>query len=192
MSHARTRHPGDDIGLDWAIKVTKLCLGALFTMRGIPQIYYGTEIGLEGWRTGDNDCDMRRDFPWDIIGDDNHPKPQFRKEHEIYEWTKDLINLRKRNAALKYGVTITLWSDYFVYAFMRIAADDVALVIINNGYTKMQDPINLYLNPLKIPKRVVDMIKGGLKHWKTGKTLTVQNDNVLVMIDGKTIDIYCR
>jgi len=191
MSHARTKHPGEDVGLDWAIRVTKLCLGALFTMRGIPQIYYGTEIGLEGWRTGD-DRDLRRDFPWHVIGSDNHPKPQFHKEHEIYEWTRDLIHLRKESEALKYGTTITLWSDNLVYAFLRIATDDVVLVIINNGYDKMPIPIQLDLNMSVIPQRVVEMITRGLKHWKTGQDLTVQNGKVLVTVDGKTIDIFCR
>ena len=54
MSHARTKHPGEGNGLEWAIRVTKLCLGALFTIRGIPQIYYGTEVGLEGWKAADD------------------------------------------------------------------------------------------------------------------------------------------
>ncbi|MFZ2632067.1 MAG: alpha-amylase family glycosyl hydrolase [Desulfosalsimonadaceae bacterium] len=192
ISHARTKHTGDGDGLDWAIRVTKLCLGALFTMRGIPQIYYGTEIGLEGWKAGD-DRDMRRDFPWHVVGSDHHPKPQFRKEHEIYEWTRDLIHLRKGNAALKYGTTITLWSDDLVYAFLRIATDDVALVIINNGYTRMPDPIHLNLNTTVIPQRVIDRIaEGGLKHWKTGQALPVQEGKVMVTVDGKTIDIFCH
>ncbi len=64
MSHARSKHPGDGAGLDWAIKVTRLCLGALFTMRGTPQIYYGTEVGLEGCKEDGDDRDLRRDFPW--------------------------------------------------------------------------------------------------------------------------------
>ncbi|MBU1163909.1 MAG: hypothetical protein KKA75_07140 [Proteobacteria bacterium] len=191
MSHARTKHPGEGSGLDWAIRVTKLCLGALFTMRGIPQIYYGTEVGLEGWKAGNDDCDLRRDFPWHVIGSDNRPMPQFRKEREIFEWTRDLINLRKRNASLKYGTTITLWSDDLVYAFLRIATDDVAFVIINNGYDKMPHPIQLDLNPSVIPQRVVSMMTGGLKHWKTGQPLTVQNGKVVVTVDGKTIDIFC-
>ena len=190
MSHARTKHTGEDVGLDWAIRVTKLCLGALFTIRGIPQLYYGTEIGLEGWKAGD-DRDLRRDFPWHVIGDDNHPKQQFRKEREIYKWTRDLINLRKKNAALRYGTTITLWSDDMVYAFLRIATDDVALVIINNGYTRMPAPIQLNLNSSHIPQRVIDMIAGRLKHWKTGQVLTVQNGRVALAVDGKTIDIFC-
>jgi alpha-amylase len=191
MSHARTKHTGEGTGLDWAIRVTKLCLGALFTMRGIPQLYYGTEVGLEGWKT-DDDRDMRRDFPWQVIGDNHHPKPQHHKEAAIYAWTRDLIRLRKGNPALKYGTTITLWSDDLVYAFLRIATDDVALVIINNGYTKMPNPIPLSLDRSILSQRVVDMIAGGLKHWKTGQALAVQNGKVLITVDGKTIDIFCR
>lgn len=191
MSHARTKHTGEGAGLDWAIRVVKLCLGAQFTMRGIPQLYYGTEIGLEGWKA-DDDRDLRRDFPWHVIGDDNHPKAAFRKEREIYEWTRDLIHLRKASEALKYGTTITLWSDDQFYAFLRIATDDVALVVINNGYTGMPNPIELALNTSILPQRVVDMVTSGVKHWQTGQGLTVQNGKVLVAVEGKTIDIYCR
>lgn len=192
MSHARTKHPGEFAGLDWAIRVTKLCLGALFTVRGIPQLYYGTEIGLEGWKVGSDDRDLRRDFPWDVIGNDNHPKAAFHKEHEIYEWTRDLIRLRKGNDALKYGTTVTLWSDDLVYAFLRIATDDVALVVVNNGYDPMPAPIRLKLNPAIIPPRVAKMIAKKLKHWRTGQPLTVQDDEPSLIVDGKTIDIFCR
>lgn len=191
MSHARSKHEGDGIGLDWAIRVTKLCLGALFTMRGIPQLYYGTELGLEGWKAED-DRDLRRDFPWHLIDENHHPKQDCRKEREIYTWTQDLIRLRKGNSALKYGTTITLWSDDLVYAFLRIATDDVALVIINNGYQKMPTPIQLKLNPEMIPQRAIDMITGGLRHWKTRQGLDVQHRMVAATVEGKTIDIYCR
>jgi alpha-amylase len=188
--NARTKHPGEGKGLDCAIRVTKLCLGALFTMRGIPQIYYGTEAGLEGWKAA-GDRDLRRDFPWHVIGTDNRPLPQHRKEQVIFEWTRDLIRLRKQNAALKYGPTLTLWSDDLVYAFLRIAVNDVAFVIINNGYEKMPLPIQLDLNPSAIPQRVVRTITEGLRHWKTGQPLTVQNGKVVVEVDGKTVDIFC-
>ncbi len=190
MSHARTKHTGDTVGLDWAIRVTKLCLGALFTMRGIPQIYYGTEIGMEGWKDQD-DRDLRRDFPWHIMDGNNHPKVQFKKEHEMYEWTRNLIRIRKNNAAFRHGTTITLWSDDLVYAFLRIATDDVALVIINNGYLEMPAPIRLILNNAIIPKRAIDMISHTLKHWITHQPLVVQNNEVHIRVEGKTIEIFC-
>lgn len=192
MSHARTKHPGDAAGLDWAIRVTKLCIGALFAIRGIPQIYYGTEIGLEGWKSDQGDHDMRRDFPWQIMNN-NHPKAAFKKETEIFNWTRDLIRLRKRNAALKYGTTITLWSDDLLYAFLRISTDDVAFVIINNDYRNTQNPTQIYLNPAVIPARVVHALSnGGLKHWKTGQPLPVNGDVVETNVEAKTIDIFCR
>lgn len=189
MSHARAKHTGDGDGLDMAIRVTKLCLGSLFTMRGIPQIYYGTEIGMEGWK-GMDDRDLRRDFPWEVIGNDNHPSSQHRKEHEIYEWTKELIKLRKNSAALKYGTTITLWSDNLVYAFLRIAIEDVTLVVINNGYEVMPHAIGLVLNPHIIPVRVINRI-ASLKHWQTGNPLEFQDGKPMVKLAGKSIEIFC-
>ncbi|MBN2612238.1 MAG: hypothetical protein JXB00_11825, partial [Bacteroidales bacterium] len=190
MSHARTRHPGSGEGLEQAIRMVKLCLGALFTMRGIPQLYYGTEIGLEGWKETD-DRDMRRDFPWQVIGPDHRPMPSFHKEKEIYNWTSDLIRLRKNSAALRYGTTITLWSDDLVYAFLRIATDDAALVIINNGYLPMPTPIEIELNTPVISNRIRNKIQSELKHWKTGKRLEVQNGKIRISVQGKSIEIFC-
>src|SRR3989304_1382113 len=50
-----------------ATDVMKLALTFLFTIRGIPQIYYGTELGLEG----NQDPDNRRDFPWGKLNPDH-------------------------------------------------------------------------------------------------------------------------
>lgn len=192
MSHARTKHRGDREGLDFAIKVTKLCLGALFTVRGIPQLYYGTEIGLEGWKKEEfhGDRDLRRDFPWNVIGLDNQPIPGFQKERDIYDWTKALISLRKRSKALRYGTTITLWSNNLVYAFLRVTTEDVAFVIINNGYLPMSQPLNIPLNTSIISPRVIGLITSGLVHWQTNQVLMVNGNNIEVLVDGKTIDIY--
>lgn len=191
MSHARSKHPGTGAGLDWAIRVTKLCLGALFTVRGIPQLYYGTEIGLEGWKTSDGDQDMRRDFPWQVIGNDNKPKQEFRKEKEIYQWTRDLIALRKKKSSLRYGTTITLWSDDLVYAFLRISTDDVTLVVINNGYMSMPLPLRIPFNKEVIPKVVIDYIlAGNLKHWITNQPLAIVNGMAEVVADAKSILIF--
>ena len=190
MSHARGKHTGDGEGLQWAVRVCKLCLGALFTMRGVPQLYYGTELGLEGWKQGSNDSDLRRDFPWQIIGPDHRPTADHAVAHEIYHWTRDLIALRKGCDALKYGATITLWSDDLVYAYLRVAFDDVALVIINNGYHDMPHPLPIRLNPDVLPPRVVSSIKGGLAHWQTGESLAVDGDVAGAAVPGKSIAVY--
>lgn len=191
MSHARSKHTGTDEGLNWAVKVVKLCLGAIFTMRGIPQIYYGTEVGLEGWKDESGDQDMRRDFPWQVMGNNNQPKDQFFKEKELYNWTRELIKLRKKKPSLRYGTTITLWSDDLVYAFLRISTDDVTLVTINNGYLNMPYPLKLLLNKQIIPNTVIEKVTGGqLKHWITGETLQVRNGHAEVQTGAKTMDVF--
>ncbi|MEM6823269.1 MAG: alpha-amylase family glycosyl hydrolase, partial [Verrucomicrobiota bacterium] len=191
-SHARTKHPGEGEGLEWAIRVTKLCLGALFTIRGIPQIYYGTEIGLEGWKNGSEDQDLRRDFPWESIGADHLPKTEFAKERDIFLWTQKLIELRKKTPALKYGTTITLWSDDLFYAFLRIASDDVALVAINNGYQDMPAPVSIPLNLDIIPERVRDTILSNLKEWRSQQTIETSNGMPQLQVPGKEIQIYTK
>ena len=100
--------------------------------------------------------------------------------------------MRKKNPAIRYGTTITLWSDDLVYAFLRIGLDDAVLVVINNGYAVMPEPIGLILNPDIIPTRIINMISNGLKHWQTNITLTIQNGRAMVKVEGKSIDIYCK
>jgi alpha-amylase len=190
MSHARSKHTGEGAGLDMAIRVTKLSLAALFTMRGIPQLYYGTELGMEGWKADGKDSDLRRDFPWSIIDSNNQPNIQQSTATIIYHWTKNLIQLRKQNAALKYGTTITLWSDDLVYAFLRISLDEVVFVIINNGYESMQFPIRILLNKTILSERIIDMVKG-LKHWQTNQLLLVDNNTIIITVAAKSIEIYC-
>ncbi len=189
MSHARSKHTGNGDGLDWAVRVTKLCLAAMFTMRGIPQLYYGTELGLEGWKQDGHDADLRRDFPWEKIDATNHPAAAFANEVIIYNWVKDLIKLRKASKAIQFGTTITLWSDDLVYAYLRIAIDEVVFVIINNGYQPMQQPIQLLLNKAVLPQRVIDKVPG-LKHWKSNTAIVVQQDKIVITVEAKSIEIY--
>ncbi|MBN2736861.1 MAG: hypothetical protein JXR70_07775 [Spirochaetales bacterium] len=191
MSHARSKHQGKGAGLDWAIRVVKLALGAMFTFRGIPQLYYGTEIGLEGWKKED-DRDLRRDFPWDMIGADQHPvdDPPYHKAREIYHWTRDLIALRKSSAPLKYGTSFTLWSDDLVYIFLRISIDEVALVSIHNGYERMPESITLDLNRYSLSTRVKDLLRQGLEHWKKNQPLNISNNLIHIRMEAKSIDIY--
>ena len=81
----------------------KMALVMLFTIRGIPQIYYGTEIGLPG---GNDHGLIRRDMPggfpddtinvFDSTGLNN-------KQQAIFSLLKKLIQLRKKYKAISVG-----------------------------------------------------------------------------------------
>jgi alpha-amylase len=134
-----------------AASLQKLALTLQLTTRGIPQIYYGTEIGLEG-RGGH---DMRRDMPWDIFGDDNEPLPAHKIERDIFEHTKRLIHIRRDNPALCYGSLQTLYADNYLYAFLREFRGNAIVTVINNGWEKMPFPLVIsLLQNTNLPPRV--------------------------------------
>ena len=73
-------------------KCLKLALFLLFLYKGVPSIYYGTEVGLSGG--GDPLC--REPFPWGI-------KPKV----DLRPFIKELINFRKKNYSLiKNGIIL--------------------------------------------------------------------------------------
>lgn len=76
-----------------AADILKLALTFMFTTRGIPQLYYGNEIGMEGG----GDPDNRRDFEWEKFGPNNEVKPEYTLEKEIFDHTRKLISLRREH-----------------------------------------------------------------------------------------------
>ena len=70
------------------------------SVRGIPQLYYGEEIAMEG----KDDPDNRRDFPGGFPGDARNAfsdSGTHAKEQRMFEWTRAWIRLRAEHSALE-------------------------------------------------------------------------------------------
>ncbi len=124
-----------------------LRLAMLFqmTMPGAPNIYYGTEIGLNGG----HDPDCRRAFPWD--------KRQW--DHDLYTFSKRAIALRHAHPALRRGQFETLYSNDDIYAFARRLDDDRLAVIFNAGADATE--VTLDVHNL-LPDGILTDVWGGL------------------------------
>ncbi|OPY15440.1 MAG: Beta/alpha-amylase precursor [Syntrophus sp. PtaB.Bin001] len=138
-----------------ATDVMKLALTFLFTIRGIPQIYYGTELGLEG----NSDPDNRRDFPWEKLNAENEVKEEYPFEKEIYDHTRKLISIRKENDALSCGYFVCLYVDYFLLVFLRYVDDNVIIAGFHNGWLDMPSEVRIDVcnNPY-LPQRIRDKL----------------------------------
>ena len=102
-----------------------LHLAYTVTIRGTPQLYAGEEIAMEG---GD-DPDNRRDFPGGFAGDARNAftkEGRTPAEQRMYEWTRDLLRLRREHTALRRGALLDLHFDEDTYAYARRDASETS------------------------------------------------------------------
>jgi neopullulanase len=104
--------PGADLG------ALRLGFGLLATLRGMPQLYYGDEIGMKG---GD-DPDNRHDFPGGFPRDKSDaftPTGRSPEQEQMEEWVSALFTLREHTPELKTGQLAVLSADERTLAFAR-------------------------------------------------------------------------
>ncbi|HEY0174661.1 MAG TPA: alpha-amylase family glycosyl hydrolase [Pyrinomonadaceae bacterium] len=109
-----------------------LHLAYVLTIRGTPQIYAGEEIAMEG---GD-DPDNRRDFPGGFPGDARDAFTRVGRtpvEQRVFEWTRDLLRLRREHAALRRGSQLDLHFDDDSYVYARRDGGETIVVALNRA-----------------------------------------------------------
>ena len=91
----------------------------LFSWPGVPCIYYGDEVGLDG----DNDPFCRKPFPWD----------ESKQDKNLLALYQRLAALRKTTPALRLGACHVLYAAGDVVMFLRVLGAERVLVAINRG-----------------------------------------------------------
>lgn len=113
----------------------KIAIGLLLTERGIPQMYYGTEILMKNFKNP-NDAKVREDFPGGWNGDAVNKfvsGGRTEKENEAFNFVKTLADFRKKSTALSYGKMLQYQPKDNVYVFFRYSAQQRVLCIVNDG-----------------------------------------------------------
>lgn len=109
-------------------------LAMLLTIRGIPQLLYGTEIGMMG---GERHVELRADYPGGFPG---HTRSAFTEEgrteaeREIHSYVRALLHLRKSSNALRFGKMIHYPPPRYnvdIYKYLRIYEDEMVLIVVN-------------------------------------------------------------
>ena len=88
-----------------------------FTLPGVPSIYYGDEVGMQGMKDPFN----RACFPWDNIN------------QELLKWYQRLGQIRNGCKAFKEGEFIPLVSEHTTIAYIRSCPENQVLVAVNNS-----------------------------------------------------------
>lgn len=144
----------------------RLALACMLTVRGIPMLYYGTEVGMSGAHEPAN----RGDMAWGA-------------NESLRAYTQKLLSIRKATPALQHGKQLEMWQDEDVYAYARQASSEEAVVVLNND-TRAQSRT--------IPMRAESQLKDGtrLVDQLTGEAVTVSGRKIQVSMSGKQARIF--
>ena len=153
----------------------KMALTLISTVRGIPQIYYGSEIGMRGSKEKLGDGDIRRDFPGGWKGDAQNafnPATQTKEQKEFYDFTQKILNWRKNNDIIHTGKTKHYLPENGVYVYFRYNEKGSVMVVLNNN--EKEQTLDL--------KRFNESLKGfsTAKDALSGKEISLSSNNLTV------------
>ena len=97
----------------------RLAIALLMTYPGVPCIYYGDEIGIEGGR----DPECRRCFHWE--------RSQWNEN--LFSAYRSMIALRKRREEFRHGAYATLQAEGDVFVYARFTEERVSVVALNRA-----------------------------------------------------------
>lgn len=112
-------------------------LGILLTMRGIPEIYYGTEILMKNFSHPDGL--VREDFPGGWATDSvNKFKTKGRTslENKAFNYIKTLAHYRQQSSAIQTGELMQYVPENGIYVYFRYDDKQTVMVIVNSNKTE--------------------------------------------------------
>lgn len=142
--------------------LTKLAVAYILTTRGIPQLYYGTEILMHNDEKGDHGI-IRTDFPGGWAGDKTNAftgKGLSQQQQGMQEFTKKLVNWRQSAKVVHEGKLIHYAPSKGVYVYFREHEQKRIMVILNKNTEPYTLELAKYAPQLKGIQKGVDVLTG--------------------------------
>ncbi len=140
----------------------KAALTWLFTCRGIPELYYGDEVGMTGF-TSPNDGYVRKDFPGGWASDSLNKftvAGRTPKEERIWSYIAKLANFRKNSSAIATGKMMQFAPQKGEYVFFRYDSKQTIMTILNTAKEKLQIEMKNYSERTKGFTKIKNIITG--------------------------------
>ncbi len=111
----------------------KQALALLLTVNRIPQLYYGTEVLMNGTKEV-TDGNVRKDFPGGFPGDTHNcftKEGRSKAEQSMFQWLSRLLHWRQGNEVISKGRQIQFIPYNGVYVIARQYQGKTVLTILN-------------------------------------------------------------
>ena len=159
-------------------KKYQMGLTLIATIRGRPQLDYGSEIGLAG-NKDKGDADIRQDFPGGWNGDQNNAfskSGRSEEQQKFFDFTSKLFNWRKSKEVIHTGKMMHYIPDNNVYVYFRYNEKESVMVVINNDSEKHKLKLNRFQESIKNYQSGNDVL--------SGKQINLKDD---LEIEGKSV-----
>jgi glycosidase len=162
----------------------KQALALLLTVRRIPQIYYGTEILMNGTKE-QTDGNVRKDFPGGFPGDKHNAftrEGRTRAEQSMFSWLSRLLHWRQGNETIIRGYQTQFIPYKGVYVITRRWHRNTVITILNGTSQEAELEVERYqeiLNDGQDLQRVQDIPTG--RYYDLTKNLKLKPRQTLIL-----------
>ncbi len=163
-------------------ELTKMAIAYLLTIRGIPQVYYGTEVLLENTGYPGDHGVIRTDFPGGWPGDVVNGftgKGLSPIQKEVQDMMKKLLDWRKTQTALHNGKTLHFAPKDGAYVYFRYNDDSKVMVVLNKNDGEAHLDIARFAEIMRGDKIGMDVLTG--KRVMLSKGITVPARSALIL-----------
>ena len=140
----------------------KQAYALLLTMKRIPQLYYGTEILMNGTKA-ETDGNVRQDFPGGFPGDKVNkftPEGRTKAENAMFDWTRRLLHWRQNNDVIINGSQTQFIPQHGVYVLARQHNGKTILTILNGKKADNQVDVARYAEVIGSHTTATDILTG--------------------------------
>ncbi len=153
------------------VALAKMAITYLLTIRGIPQIYYGTEILMDNTPHHKNDGLIRSDFPGGWKDDKINAftgEGLNADQLSVQAYLKQLLNWRKTNSVIANGQTLHFAPFDGVYVYFRYSRDKTIMVVMNKNDKEVSVDAKRFAEILKGKTHALNIISNEQFDIKSG------------------------
>lgn len=144
------------------VAALKQALALLLTMNRTPQLYYGTEVLMNGTKEV-TDGHVRQDFPGGFPGDAHTAftaEGRSKAQNEMFNWLSKLLHWRQGNEVITQGKQIQFIPHQGVYVLARQHQGKTVLTILNGTSKEAQFDMKRYAEIIGKSTTAHDVITG--------------------------------
>ena len=140
----------------------KQALALLLTINRTPQLYYGTEILMNGTKEV-TDGNVRKDFPGGFPGDKANcftAEGRTQAQNAMFNWLSRLLHWRQGNEAIINGKQVQFTPRKGVYVIARQAKGQNVLTVVNGTSEPAQMEVKRYAEIIGQATEATDILTG--------------------------------